>query len=65
MTTTYILLEVTHSKDIPDLLDKAAGRAYTLDGVQDVTAREVKQDIYNKDSRYMLWGCLVEETAME
>lgn len=32
---TYVLLEFTHSKPILDLAEKAAGRAYTLSGVED------------------------------
>lgn len=36
---TVIVLEVLQSKDIPDILDKVAGRIYTLDGVEDVTAQ--------------------------
>jgi hypothetical protein len=33
---TIITLEVTHTKPIPDLVEKIEGRAYTLDGVEDV-----------------------------
>ena len=32
---TYLVLELETSKDIPDLADKIAGRAYVLDGVED------------------------------
>jgi hypothetical protein len=35
---TQILLTIEHDKEVPDLLDKVAGRAYTLDGVKDVKA---------------------------
>lgn len=35
---TYVLLEVEHKKDVPDLTDKVAGRAYTLDNVEGATA---------------------------
>lgn len=45
MTTTItkkIVLEVVLSKDDPFLLDKVAGRAYTIDGVEDV--RVVTED---------------------
>lgn len=37
-TKTYLLVEVERSKDIEDLTDKVAGRAYTLDGVEGATA---------------------------
>ena len=35
---TTIVLRIEHKKPVPDLLDKIAGRAYTIDGVDDVTA---------------------------
>jgi len=35
---TVITLTIEHKSPIPDLLDKVAGRAYTIDGVGDVTA---------------------------
>ena len=38
-TRTYLLIEVEHKKDVADLTDKVAGRAYTLAGVENVTAR--------------------------
>jgi hypothetical protein len=38
MTETYILIQIKQSKPIQDLTDKAAGRIYTMDGVEDVTA---------------------------
>lgn len=38
MQVTYILLKVEHSKPIENLTDFAAGRLYTLDKVNDVTA---------------------------
>lgn len=38
---TQILLTVEHSKEVPDLLDKVAGRAYSIDGVEDVTAKRL------------------------
>lgn len=37
----YILLEVTHTDKATDLLDKIAGRAWTIDGVEDVKATVV------------------------
>lgn len=43
MQTTYIMLEIKHAKEIKDLTDLVAGRAYTLDGVEDVTATIVPQ----------------------
>ncbi len=42
MKTHHILLTITTSKDIKDLVDHVAGRAYTLDGVTNVDAVEVK-----------------------
>lgn len=41
MKTHHILLTITTSKDIKDLVDHVAGRAYTLDGVTNVTGVEV------------------------
>jgi len=38
MQTTYLLLKIEHSAPIPDLTDKVAGRAYTMDKIEDVTA---------------------------
>ena len=38
---TQILLTIEHKKDIPNLLDKVAGRAYTLTGVDDVTVEQL------------------------
>jgi len=35
---TVISIIITHRKPIPDLLDFVSGRAYTLDGVTDVSA---------------------------
>lgn len=34
----YILLELECGKDVPDLTDKVAGRAYCMDGVEGATA---------------------------
>lgn len=34
---TTVVIEVEHSADIPDLADKIAGRAYTLQGVRNAT----------------------------
>lgn len=33
-------IEVTTKRDIPDLVDKALGRIYTIDGVEDVRLTE-------------------------
>lgn len=44
MQTTYILLKIEHSKPIPSLTDIAAGRLYTLDKVEDVTAMIVSEE---------------------
>lgn len=38
ITRTYLLVEVEHKKDVPDLTDKAAGRVYCMDGVEGATA---------------------------
>ena len=35
---TTVMLRIEHKNPVPDLLDKIAGRAYTIDGVDDVTA---------------------------
>lgn len=37
-TRTYVLLEVERYKDIPDLASKAAGRVYSMPGVENATA---------------------------
>lgn len=37
-TRIYLLVEVECSKEVPDLADKAAGRAYTIPGVENTTA---------------------------
>jgi hypothetical protein len=37
-TRTYLLLEVQCSKEIPELTDKAAGRVYTMSGIEGATA---------------------------
>ena len=34
---TIVVIEITHEKHIPDLANKVATRAYTLDGVRDTT----------------------------
>lgn len=44
MKTTYLLLKIEHTKDIPDLTDIAAGPVYTLDKVEDVTASLLTQE---------------------
>jgi hypothetical protein len=44
MKTTYLLLKIEHTKDIQDLTDIAAGRVYTLDKVEDVTASLLTQE---------------------
>lgn len=41
MQVTYILLKVEHSKPIADLTDIAAGRLYTYNNVENVTAMVV------------------------
>ena len=44
MKTHQFLITVKTSKDIPDLIDFVAGRAYTIDGVTDVAA-ELKPEL--------------------
>lgn len=36
----YLILELDLSKDIPELADKIAGRAWTLDGVEEARVLE-------------------------
>lgn len=43
MNTAYILLKITHTKPDPDLTDKVAGRAWTMDGVEGVTASKIEE----------------------
>lgn len=38
MNRVYVLVEVECRKDVPNLTDKVAGRAYTLPGVEGATA---------------------------
>lgn len=38
MNRVYLLVEVETEKEVPDLTDKVAGRAYTLSGVRGATA---------------------------
>jgi hypothetical protein len=33
---TIITLKITHAKPLPEIADKAAGRIYTMDGIDDV-----------------------------
>ena len=44
MTTTYVLVKVTHKYPVEGLAQKAANRAYTLQGVDDAEAINVSQD---------------------
>jgi len=37
-TRVYLLVEVECSKEVPDLKDKAAGRIYSMPGVEGATA---------------------------
>ena len=41
---TYLLVEVSHTKQLPDLADVVAGRVWTLDGVRESTAKIISQD---------------------
>ncbi len=38
MKTTYLLLKIEHTKDIPGLTDIAAGRVYTVDKVENASS---------------------------
>lgn len=44
MQTTFILLEIKHSKPIEEITDLVAGRVYTMTHVEDVTARLIPED---------------------
>lgn len=44
VTRSYILLELSCSKEVPDLTDKVAGRCYTLDGVENTSALMLDSD---------------------
>lgn len=44
MIETKITLTIKHTRPLPDLCDLVAGRAYTLQHVEDVTAEVVEQD---------------------
>lgn len=46
MTSRYILIEVQTEKPVKDLLDKACGRIYTLDGVSNTEAFEIPASDY-------------------
>lgn len=38
MLKTVLIITIEHSEPIPDLLDLAAGRIYTMNAIEDVTA---------------------------
>lgn len=44
MQVTYILLKAEHPKPIPELTDLAAGRVYTMNSVEDVTATVIDEE---------------------
>jgi hypothetical protein len=44
LTRSYLLVEVTHSKPIPNLTDVVAGRIWSVDGVRESSARAISQD---------------------
>ena len=48
MIVSYILLKIEHSAPIPDLTDKVAGRAYTMDKIEDVTATLIDEAYFQK-----------------
>lgn len=41
---TYLLVEISHEKEIQEVTDLVAGRIYTLDKVRDVAARIISKD---------------------
>jgi hypothetical protein len=48
MQVTYILLKIEHSAPIPELTDLAAGRVYTMNHVEDVTATLLDEAYFSK-----------------
>ena len=45
ITKKYLLVELTHTDKLKDLLDKVAGRIYIMEGVEgDVTATELTEE---------------------
>lgn len=40
----YLLVEISHDKEIKEVTDMVAGRLYTLDQVRDVSARVISKD---------------------
>lgn len=40
----YLLVEISHAKEIDHVTDLVAGRLYTLDQVRDVSARVISKD---------------------
>jgi len=45
LTKKYLLIELTHTDKLKDLLDKVAGRIYIMEGVEgDVTATELTEE---------------------
>ena len=45
LTKKYLLIELTHTDKLTDLLDKVAGRIYIMEGVEgDVTATELTEE---------------------
>ncbi|MDE2098922.1 MAG: hypothetical protein KGL39_16835 [Patescibacteria group bacterium] len=55
---TIILMELDLSKPVTDLVDKIAGRAYTLDGVEDVEAKLVWQEPERKKAKTLVFQAL-------
>ena len=51
---TQILLTIEHKAPIPDMLDKIAGRAYTLTGVDDVAAANYPSEISLERQKFAL-----------
>lgn len=44
LTRTYVLVEVEHKKDMPNLADRVAGRVYPIDGLEGKRATAILLD---------------------
>lgn len=54
---SYVLLEIEHSKTIPDITDIVAGRVYTLDKVENTTATLL-------DSKTAYWMAVAQKEGV-
>jgi hypothetical protein len=62
MSKTIIALEIERDKNIQDLLDKVAGRVYSMDGIVDVRAmlisdsqEDALRDLTKQSQEMGLW----------